>query len=124
MSKRNIIILSVAIVIILGIAIYLMIDTDDSSTITEEESASQVTGNCQYNKMIFYYSNGCSWCSKVKEDASIQRLADLGVQTEQVETSVGPINHQFQGVPAFVVDDEVYTGYRTYDQLKTLLGCT
>jgi len=122
MPKRNIIILAIAIVIIIGLAIYLLINIDNGTT--TEESANQVASNCQYNEMIFYYSNGCGWCNKVKTDGSIQRLVDLGVQTEQVETSIGPINHEFRGVPTFVVNEEVFSGYRTYDQLKELLGCT
>lgn len=128
MSKRNIIIITIAVVLIVGLVIYLLVSVDNDSTVQEttanEETTTKVAGNCQFNEMIFYYSNGCGYCTRVKTDGSIQRLADLGIQTEQIDTSVGPINHQLEGVPTFVVNDQAYPGYRTYDQLKTLLGCT
>lgn len=81
------------------------------------------TAKCEFNEMIFYFHPACGWCNKVKEDKSIPKLEELGVKVTQINTTVGPIKHQFSGVPTFVINDKVYSGYRTFEQLKELLGC-
>jgi len=81
------------------------------------------TAKCEYDEMIFYYREGCGWCGKVKSDGSIEKLEDLGVKITQIDVSVGPVEHQFSGVPTFVINNEIYVGYRTFEQLKELLGC-
>ena len=78
---------------------------------------------CQYDEMIFYYREGCGWCGKVKSDGSIEKLEDLGVKVTQIDVSIGSVKHQFSGVPTFVIDNQVYVGYRTLEKLKELLGC-
>jgi hypothetical protein len=81
------------------------------------------TAKCDYDEMIFYYRDGCGWCGKVKSDGSIEKLEDLGVKVTQINTLVGPVEHQLSGVPTFIINNEVYVGYRTLEQLKELLGC-
>jgi len=78
---------------------------------------------CEFNEMIFYYREGCSWCGKVKDDGSIPEIEELGVNVTQIDVTTGPVEHEFPGVPTFVIGDEVYVGYRTFEQLKELLGC-
>jgi hypothetical protein len=85
--------------------------------------AENETSECQYDEMTFYYRDGCGWCGKVKSDGSIEKLEDLGIKITQIDTSVGPVDHQLSGVPTFVIDNEIYVGYRTFEQLKELLGC-
>lgn len=119
MSKKLIISI-VAIILLAGSGIGLYFWLWEGSQVTEKTT----TSKCQTTEMIFYYSNGCGWCTKVKNDGSIQKLEALGVKVKQVEVSVGPIEHKFTGVPTFVVNNQVNSGYKTYDQLKQLLGCT
>ncbi|NVM19918.1 MAG: hypothetical protein HWN80_19615 [Candidatus Lokiarchaeota archaeon] len=78
---------------------------------------------CEFNEIIFYYREGCSWCQKVKDDGTIERIEELGVKVNQVDATIGPIQHQFSGVPTFVIDEKVHIGYRAFEELKELLGC-
>ncbi|MFH1597450.1 MAG: hypothetical protein ABIB97_00060 [Patescibacteria group bacterium] len=118
MSSKIILLIVVAVILVSGgitLAIFLT---------SESEETGVVQAKCATDEMIFYYRNGCSWCGKVKTDNSIPQLEELGVTITQVETTTGSVQHQISGVPAFVVNNEVFSGYRTYAQLKELLGCT
>jgi hypothetical protein len=78
---------------------------------------------CEFKEMIFYYSDSCGHCQHVKSDGSLEELEKLGVKITRINAQVGPINHQFRGVPTFVVNDQVYSGYRNLEGLKELLHC-
>jgi len=78
---------------------------------------------CEFNEVIFYHREGCSFCQKVKDDKTIERIEELGVKVNQVDVTIGPIQHQFSGVPTFVINKKVYSGYKTFEQIKDLLGC-
>jgi protein-disulfide isomerase len=47
----------------------------------------------------------------------------LGIKINKINAAIGPIFHQITGVPTFVIDGKVYTGYKTFEELKDLLGC-
>jgi len=81
------------------------------------------TAKCEFDEMVFYFRSGCGWCQKVKDDGTISKIEELGVTVTQVDTKVGPVEHEFPGVPTFVINKEVYVGYRTFEQLNELLGC-
>ncbi len=89
---------------------------------SEEKNISQ--SQCQVKEMIFYYRDGCSWCQKVKNEGTIKNIKELGVSVKEINTDIGPIKHQFQGVPTFVIDEKVYSGYKTFEELKELLVCS
>jgi len=78
---------------------------------------------CQTKEMIFYYLDTCSWCQKVKNEGTISKIEQLGVRVKQINAAVGPVRHQFEGVPTFVINDKVYSGYKTFEELSELLGC-
>ncbi len=79
---------------------------------------------CEFNEMIFYYSDDiCGPCQKVKDDGTIERIEELGVKVNQVDVAIEPIQHQLSRIPAFVIDEKVYVGYKTFEQIKDLLGC-
>jgi len=125
----NKIILSIVVIFLIvgGLSFYLYLREGEEIPATNEVTDSDSPagqGSCRSSEMIFYYRNGCSWCAKVKSDGSLEALTQLGVKITQIETSVGPVQHQFSGVPTFVVNNQVYSGYRTLDQLKVLLGCS
>ena len=84
---------------------------------TEEEL------ECEFNEIIFYHREGCSYCQKVKDDGTIERIEELGVKVNQVDVTIGPVQHQFPGVPTFVIGEKVHVGYKTFEQIKDLLGC-
>jgi len=81
------------------------------------------TSKCEFNEMIFYYLDTCGWCQKVKNEGTISKIEELGVKINQINAKVGPIQHEFSGVPTFVINETVYAGYRTFEQLRELLGC-
>ena len=78
---------------------------------------------CQAKEMVFYYLDQCDWCQKVKNEGTISQIKQLGVNVEEINAAIGPVKHQFQGVPTFVINDKIYSGYKTFDELKELLGC-
>ncbi len=78
---------------------------------------------CEFNEVIFYYREGCGFCQKVKDDGTIKKIEELGVKVNQVDITTGSIEHQFPGVPTFVINKNVYVGYKTFEQIKDLLGC-
>lgn len=80
-------------------------------------------GQCKIKEITFYYLDGCGWCQKVKSEGTISKLEELGVKVTKINAAIGPIRHQFEGVPTFVIDDKVYSGYKTFDELKELLSC-
>lgn len=43
------------------------------------------------------------------------------MKIKKVDVNVGPVNHNFRGVPTFVIDSKVYSGYKTFDELKALV---
>lgn len=93
----------------------------------EEETIEMPTEEkleCKFSEIIFYcYEKGSSPCQKIKDDGTIERIEELGVKVNQVDIMIEPVQHQFSGVPAFVIDEKVYIGYKTFSQLKDLLGC-
>ena len=88
------------------------------------DSLSNIFSQCQTKEMTFYYLNSCSWCEKVKSEGTIDKIEALGVKVNKINADIGPIRHKFTGVPTFVINDKVYSGYKTFEELKDLLGCS
>jgi len=86
-----------------------------------EKNISQ--SQCQIKEMTFYYLNQCGWCQKVKDEGTITKIEQLGVKVNKVDAAVGPIRDKFEGVPTFAINKKVYSGYKTFDELRELLGC-
>ena len=82
-----------------------------------------IKGQCEIKEMIFYYTDWCPWCRKVKEEGTISELRQLGVDITEINIDQRRPRHQIRGVPAFVIRDNVYEGYKTLEQLKDLLNC-
>jgi len=88
----------------------------------EEKNISQ--SQCQVQEMTFYYLDTCGWCQKVKSEGTIDKIEALGVKVNKINAVIGPIRHKFEGVPTFIINDKVYSGYKTFDELSKLLGCS
>lgn len=106
---KRIIILSIAVILLLLIAVFIYNNRN--------------TSQCQIGKMIFYYSDGCAFCQKVKEDGTIEKLKELGVKIEEIDVNKGTIRHNIEGIPSFIIENKVYAGYKTIEELKALLNC-
>jgi len=79
--------------------------------------------DCGVSEMIFYYSDYCGLCSKVKDDGIIDSLKNIGIRIEEIDVKKDVVRHQFEGIPTFVIDNVVYSGYKTFDQLEEILKC-
>ncbi|MBL7141923.1 DUF2318 domain-containing protein [Patescibacteria group bacterium] len=90
----------------------------------EKSQENNTEAQCEINEMVFYYLDSCSWCQKVKSEKTVSKLESLGVRVEQIRANVGPVRHQFQGVPTFVINENIYSGYKTFEELKELLKCS
>jgi len=78
---------------------------------------------CEVKEITFYYLETCEWCNKVKNEGTLEKIENLGIKINKINAAVGLIRHQFEGVPTFVIDGKVYEGYRSFDEIKELLGC-
>ena len=115
MSKKYFIIL-----IIIG----LMVVTGFSiSYFSKKNQDVSLDSQCQTKEITFYYLDTCGWCQKVKSEGTIDKLEKLGVKVNEVNAAIGLIRHKFQAVPTFVINEKVYTGYKTFEELRDLLGC-
>lgn len=88
---------------------------------TEEKIV--LEGQCEINEMIFYYTDWCPWCKKVKDEGTIVKLKQLGVDITEINTDKGKVEHQIRGIPAFVIEANIYEGYKSFEELKELLNC-
>ncbi len=73
-------------------------------------------------EIIFYYLKTCEWCKKVEGEGTIEKIEELGFKVTRIDAAIGPVRHKFEGVPTFVIGGKVYTGYRTFEEIKELLG--
>jgi hypothetical protein len=71
---------------------------------------------CEIGKMTYYYRPECSWCQHIDREDTIDKIEELGVDVRKVNSRTG-------SVPRFLINNETYTGYRTFEELKELLGC-
>jgi len=111
--------LPIIIVILLIIGAWLFYDYS-----SDKKSENIAESQCKVSEMIFYYLDECSWCQRVKSEGTISKIEELGVRVKQINIDIGPVRHQFRGVPTFVIDEKVYSGYRTFAELRELLGCS
>ena len=86
-------------------------------------NSSILSSQCQIKEMTFYYLEQCEWCQKVKNEGALDKIEALGVKVNKINAAIGPIRHKFEGVPTFVINDRVYSGYKTFEELRELLGC-
>lgn len=76
----------------------------------------------QIKEITFYYLPTCSWCQKTEADGTIEKIERFGIKVNKINAATGPIRHEFKGVPTFVIDGKVYTGYRTFEEIRELLN--
>ena len=87
------------------------------------QSNNQFKTSCAVAEMVYYYTDTCVVCKKVKEEGTIEKIQALGVKVDKINANVGPVRHKFTYVPTFIIKDQVISGYKDFSQLKQLLGC-
>jgi len=115
--------LTILIIVGLIAGVWLINKLSKSPEVVTKLSKSTSASQCQVKEITFYYLDQCGWCQKVKNEGTISKIEQLGVKVKQINAAVGPIRHQFQGVPTFIINEKVYSGYKTFEELKELLGC-
>ena len=88
-----------------------------------EASQSTASLRSSVKEITFYYLPTCSWCQKVKKEGTLEKIEQLGIKVTKINAAIGPIRHEFQGVPTFVINKKVYSGYKTFEELKELFVC-
>lgn len=87
--------------------------------VNETENA---TAPAPCTELNYYFRSSCSHCQDVIRDGSLDKLEALGVNVtkyEVVEWGMYGINQ----VPTFEFGGESVSGYKTFEELKELLGC-
>ena len=120
MLKNKIIIISIVLAAVLGISYFAYSAYNKSQG---EENQNNIASQCDVKEIIFYYLTTCEWCNKVKSEGTIEKIEALGIKVKKVNAAIGPIRDKFEGVPTFVINKKVYTGYKTFDEIKQLLYC-
>jgi glutaredoxin len=92
--------------------------------LVKQKSSSPSTSQCQVKKITYYYLDNCPWCQKIKSEGTLDKIESLGVKINKINAAIGPVFHQITGVPTFVINGRIYTGYKTFEELKDLFGCT
>lgn len=116
MKKISII---VGIIVILIAGLWLIIKPGSKTT----ENSANKTSQCEVKEITFYYLDQCGWCQKVKKEGTIEKIEQLGIKVNKINAAIGPIRHQFEGVPTFAINEKTYSGYRTFEEIKELLNC-
>jgi hypothetical protein len=78
---------------------------------------------CSVYEMVYYYTDACAVCNKVKQEGTIEKIEALGVKVDKINANIGPVRHKFSSVPTFVIENQTMSGYKDLNQLKQLLGC-
>lgn len=123
MYKKYLPLIIIGLVVVIGGGIIL---SQGGAKGGQENNAkdNNLEAQCEFNEMVFYYLDTCSWCQKVKGEGTISKLESFGVKVEQINANTELVRHEFRGVPTFVINENVYTGYKTFEELKELLRCS
>ena len=76
---------------------------------------------CIAKKSKIIVSPTCSWCAKQKQD-----LGEYADYFEFVDISKNPeilSQYKIMGTPSWIINEKVYSGYQTINELKELTGC-
>jgi len=112
MKKKALFLTILVIAIFIGGLIFFLNRQNESSSVSL----------CKVNKMTYYYLNKCPWCQKIKQDGTLEKLEEMGVKIKKVNIEIVPTPN-VSSVPTFSINNQLYTGYKTFDELKDLLGC-
>ncbi|UCC91442.1 MAG: hypothetical protein JSV39_03985 [Candidatus Aenigmatarchaeota archaeon] len=77
---------------------------------------------CGFSEMNYYFRKDCSHCIQVSRDGSLEKLEELGVKVNKLEVVEWGM-YNIYATPTFEVAGQRIRGYRTFEQLKGLLGC-
>ncbi len=103
----------IAVIVIGVVAMYL-----NSGNVVVPNNSS-----CTYGQLNYYFRSDCSHCIQVSNDGSLEKLqADFGVQVNKLEVVQWGM-YGIYATPTFEFGGQQVKGYRTFEELKGLLGC-
>lgn len=87
-------------------------------------AAPALPGNssCSYSQLNYYFRESCHYCQEVAKEESLEKLEELGVKVNKYEV----VNWGMYGIyqtPTFEFGGQRVAGYKTFEELKELLGC-
>lgn len=90
------------------------------STSSEKEEAVYFDDNA---KVMYFYSDYCSWCLKEKE--VLTKLGGEGYRVKPMDVGKNPEyweQYKISGTPSFIAaSGEILVGYKEYDELRAWL---
>jgi len=110
-STFILVILVIIVIAIIGIIYYVRANGGHDQKIMK----------CIADKSKIVVSPTCSWCAKQKQD-----LGDYSDYFEFIDISQNPEilqQYQIRGTPSWIINEQVYSGYHTIDELKEITGC-
>ncbi len=108
--KVYLILVLIVIIIIAAIMIIRANGDHDEKTI-----------RCIAEKSTVVVSPTCSWCAKQKQD-----LGKYVNYFEFIDISENPEilqQYDISGTPSWIINEKVYSGYQTIEELKQITGC-
>ncbi len=107
----------IGIVVIAAIVIGFVSLSWDMDNINPPNNSS-----CNYGQLNYYFRSDCSHCIRISRDGSLEKLEELGVKVNKFEVVEWGM-YSIWATPTFEFGGQRISGYRTFDQLKELLGC-
>ena len=126
-------IMIIMLLLVLGTEVYLagrcggtfIPVSSSSSTTTSPATTTTInypTVNCAIKSGKLYYSPSCPHCQQQLSEGGLNALARSGVSIQLLD--VTKENYDFiEAVPTFIVDNQTYVGYRTWNELLTMFQC-
>lgn len=100
--------------------------TSNNNQSNDSQVAGETTEESYFSedaKVMYFYSEYCSWC--VKEKEVLQELAKEGYQVKPMDVGKNTNywqEYEIEGTPTFIgPDNQRTTGYQTEDKLKEFL---
>ena len=123
---KNIIIPALIIVLIVVGIIYSGTKNRNSAPLSTPSTTSINSAVSYFDenaKVMYFYSDSCSWC--IKEKAVLEELAKEGYRVKPMDVGKNQgywAQYDIQGTPTFVAPDgQKMVGYKEKDELKTFL---
>ena len=113
MKRLNVLLVILALVIIPSL---IWISFQPTGQVTKTNSS------CELQEMNYYFRKDCSHCIRVSRDGSLEKLEELGVKVNKFEVVQWGM-YGIHATPTFEINGQRMSGYKTFEQLKGLLGC-
>ena len=125
---KNLIFPSFVVLGILGLIVFFSSSSKNttptsSPASTSPTSSTQLSAYDENAKVMFFYSDLCSWCQK--EKTVLEELAKEGYKVKPMDVKANPAlwaQYNISGTPTFIAPDgQKLVGYQEKEKLKEFL---